>query len=135
MKQITHPTGIFSYDSMYRQESFTLLLLINHTNQSNESFFNLGKYKLLHLNQLQWGTISIYKRGFNLSMHTTNNISGVALTRKKLLFLRKKKSRLRKSENTVRLLYAKNSDLTHQNEFSLFVFCTQQRFVEHLPWV
>ena len=55
---------------------------------------------------------------------------------KKLRFLRKKKSRLRKSENAVRLLYAKNSDLTHQNAFSLFVVCTQQRrFVEHLPWV
>ena len=54
---------------------------------------------------------------------------------KKLRFLRKKR-RLRKSENAVRLLYAKNSDLTHQNAFSLFVFCThQRRFVEHLPWV
>ena len=54
---------------------------------------------------------------------------------KKLRFLRKK-SRLRKSENAVRLLYAKNSDLIHQNAFSLFGFCTQQRrFVEHLPWV
>ena len=46
-----------------------------------------------------------------------------------------KMSRLRKSENAVRLLYAKNNDLTHQNAFSLFVFCTQQRFVEHLAWV
>ena len=56
--------------------------------------------------------------------------------RKKTAFFKQKKSRLRKSENAVRLLYAKNSDLTHQNAFSLFVFCTQQRrFVEHLPWV
>ena len=47
--------------------------------------------------------------------------SGVALTPKNCVFLRKK-SRLRKSENAVRLLYAKNSDLTHQNAFSLFVF-------------
>ena len=60
--------------------------------------------------------------------------AGVALTQKNC-FLRKK-SRLRKSENAVHLLYAKNSDLTHQNAFSLFVFCThQRRFVEHLPWV
>ena len=50
---------------------------------------------------------------------------------KKLRFLRKKKSRLCKSENAVHLLYAKNSDLTHQNAFSLFVFCThQRRFVD-----
>ena len=55
---------------------------------------------------------------------------------KKLRFFTQKKSRLRKSENAVRLLYAKNSDLTHQSAFSLFIFCTQQRrFVEHLPWV
>ena len=54
--------------------------------------------------------------------------------RKKTAFFTQKKSRLRKSENATRLLYAKNSDLTHQNAFSLFVFCTQQRrFVEHLP--
>ena len=56
--------------------------------------------------------------------------------REKTAFFTQKKSRLRKSENAVRLLYAKNSDLTHQNAFSLFVFCTQQRrFVEHLQWV
>ena len=56
--------------------------------------------------------------------------------REKTAFFTQKKSRLHKSENAVRLLYAKNSDLTHQNAFSLFVFCTQQRrFVEHLPWV
>ena len=56
--------------------------------------------------------------------------------REKTTFFTPKKSRLRKSENAVRLLYAKNSDLTHQKVFSLFVFCTQQRrFVEHLPWV
>ena len=62
--------------------------------------------------------------------------SGVALTRKNCIFYAKKKSRLHKSENAVRLLYAKNSDLTHENAFSPFVFCTQQRrFVEHLPWV
>ena len=42
--------------------------------------------------------------------------------RKKTAFFTQKKSRLRKSENAVRLLYAKNSDLTHQNAFSLFVF-------------
>ena len=55
---------------------------------------------------------------------------------KKLRFLCKKRAGYRKSENAVRLLYAKNSDLTHQNAFSLFVFCTQQRrFVDHLPWV
>ena len=40
---------------------------------------------------------------------------------KKLRFLCQTKSRLRKSENAVRLLYAKNSDLTHQNALSLFV--------------
>ena len=56
--------------------------------------------------------------------------------REKTAFFKQKKSRLRKSENAARLLYAKNSDLTHQNAFSLFVFCTQQRrFVEHLLWV
>ena len=56
--------------------------------------------------------------------------------REKTSFFTQKKSRLRKSENAVRLLYAKNSDLTYQNAFSLFVFCTQQRrFVEHLQWV
>ena len=54
----------------------------------------------------------------------------------KTAFFMQNKSRLRKSENAVRLLYARNSDLTHQNAFSLFVFCThQRRFVEHLPWV
>ena len=54
---------------------------------------------------------------------------------KKLRFLRKKEQATQ-IWNAVRLLYAKNSDLTHQNAFSLFVFCTQQRrFVEHLPWV
>ena len=54
----------------------------------------------------------------------------------KTVFFTQKKSRLHKSENAVRLLYAKNSDLIHQNAFSLFVFCThQRRFVEHLPWV
>ena len=62
-------------------------------------------------------------------------VSGVALTQKNCVFYAKKKSRLHKSENAVRLLYAKNSDLTHQNAFSLFVFCTQQLFVEHLLWV
>ena len=56
--------------------------------------------------------------------------------REKTAFFTQKKSRLRKSENAVRLLYAKNNDFTHRNAFSLFVFCTQQRsFVEHLPWV
>ena len=56
--------------------------------------------------------------------------------RQKTAFFTQKKSRLHKSENAVRLLYAKNSDLTHQNAFSLFVFCThQRRFVERLPWV
>ena len=69
------------------------------------------------------------------NMETTTK-PGVALTRKNCVFDAKKKSRLRKSENAVRLLYAKNSDLTHQNAFSLFVFCThQRRSVEHLPWV
>ena len=48
-------------------------------------------------------------------------LTGVALTRKKCVFYAKK-STLRKSENAVRLLYAKNSDLTHQNGFSLFGF-------------
>ena len=43
---------------------------------------------------------------------------------KKMRFFTQKKSRLRKSENAVRLLYAKNSDRTHQNAFGLFVFCT-----------
>ena len=37
--------------------------------------------------------------------------------RKKTAFFTQKKSRLRKSENAMRLLYAKNSDLTHQNAF------------------
>ena len=40
----------------------------------------------------------------------------------KKLFFTQKKSRLRKSENAVRLLYTKNSDLTHQNAFSRFFF-------------
>ena len=51
----------------------------------------------------------------------TTSIRGRTYT-KKLRFFTQKKSRLRKSENAVRLLYAKNSDLTHQNAFSLFVF-------------
>ena len=56
--------------------------------------------------------------------------------REKTAFFTQKKSRLRKYENAVCLLYVKNSDLTHQNAFSLFVFCThQRRFVEHLLWV
>ena len=58
--------------------------------------------------------------------------------RLKTAFFTQKKSRLCKSENAARLLYAKNSDLTAQMRllFSLFVFCTQQRrFVKHLPWV
>ena len=38
--------------------------------------------------------------------------------REKTAFFTQKKSRLRKSENAVRLLYAKNSDLTHQNALS-----------------
>ena len=42
--------------------------------------------------------------------------------REKTAFFTQKKSRLRKSENAARLLYAKNSDLTHQNAFSLLVF-------------
>ena len=62
--------------------------------------------------------------------------AGVALTQKNCVFYAKKKSRLRKSVHAVHLLYAKSSDLAHQNAFSLFGFCTQQRrFVEHLPWV
>ena len=49
---------------------------------------------------------------------------------KKLRFLRKKRA----GYANLKMPYAKNSDLTHQNAFSLFVFCTQQRrFVEHLP--
>ena len=40
--------------------------------------------------------------------------------REKTVFFMQKKSRLRKSENAVRLLYAKNSDLTHQKAFCLF---------------
>ena len=67
--------------------------------------------------------------------YCNTSLAGVAITRKKCIFYAKKKSRLRKSENAVCLLYAKNSDLTHQNAFSLFVFRTQKRFVEHLPWV
>ena len=35
------------------------------------------------------------------------------MRKKKLRFFTQEKSRLRKSENAVRLLYAKNSDLTH----------------------
>ena len=67
--------------------------------------------------------------------HTGPHIRGRTYAKKNVFFTQKK-SRLRKSENAVRLLYAKNSDHTHQNAFSLFVFCTQQRrFVEHLPWV
>ena len=48
-------------------------------------------------------------------------VAGVALTRKNCVFYAKK-SRLRKSENAMRLLYAKNSDLTHQMRlvFSFF---------------
>ena len=41
---------------------------------------------------------------------------------KKTAFFTQKMSRLRKSENAVRLLYAKNSDLAHQNAFSLHFF-------------
>ena len=68
-----------------------------------------------------------------LKIHTP--VQGSHL-REKTAFFTQKKSRLRKSENAVRLLYAKNSDHTHQNVFSLFVFCTRQRrFVGHLPWV
>ena len=47
--------------------------------------------------------------------------------RKKPCVFYAKKSRLRKYENAVRLLYAKNSDLTHQNAFSLFVFFAPSR--------
>ena len=63
-------------------------------------------------------------------------LSGVALTRKNCGFLRKK-SRLRKSENAVRSLYAKKTVTSHIKMRLVFsFFCTQQRrFVEHLPWV
>ena len=53
---------------------------------------------------------------------------------KKLHFLRKKRAGY--ANLKMPCVNAKNSDLTHQNAFSLFVFCThQRRFVEHLPWV
>ena len=42
--------------------------------------------------------------------------------REKTAVFTQKKSMLRKSENAVRLLYAKNSDLTHRNAFSFYVF-------------
>ena len=51
---------------------------------------------------------------------------GSHLCEKTAFSMQKKKSRLRKSENAVRLLHTKNSDLKHQNVFSLFVFCTQR---------
>ena len=74
--------------------------------------------------------------GWDDMVQPNNCLAQGSHLRDKTAFLRKKKSRLHKSENAVRLLYAKNSDLTHQNAFSLFVFCThQRRFVEHLPWV
>ena len=73
---------------------------------------------------------------FTVSVTVCVRVTQGSHLREKNAFFTQKKSRLRKSENAVRLLYAKNSDLTHQNAFSLFVFCTQQRrLVEHLPWV
>ena len=55
---------------------------------------------------------------------------------KKLRFLRKKGAGYANLKMPCVYSTQKNSDLTHQNAFSLFVFCTQQRrFVEHLPWV
>ena len=55
---------------------------------------------------------------------------------KKMRFLRKKRAGYANLKMPCVCCTQKNSDLTHQNAFSLFVFCTQQRrFVEHLPWV
>ena len=65
-------------------------------------------------------------KGWSMPYLHTCNVRGRTYA-KKTAFFTQKKSRLRKSENAVRLLYAKNSDLTHQNVFSLFVFCTQHR--------
>ena len=53
-------------------------------------------------------------------VHCASYVEGSHL-REKTAFFTQIKSRLRKSENAVRLLYAKNSDLTHQNAFSLLV--------------
>ena len=50
--------------------------------------------------------------------------------------LREKKSRLRKSENAVRLLYTKTVTSHIEMRLVFSFFCThQRRFVEHLPWV
>ena len=57
--------------------------------------------------------------GLILAENMTNLVSftqGLHL-REKTAFFTQKKSRLRKYENAVHLLYAKNSDLTHQNAF------------------
>ena len=53
---------------------------------------------------------------------------------KKLRFSRKKRAGYANLKMPCVYCTQKNSDLTYQNAFSLFVFCTQQRrFVEHLP--
>ena len=88
--------------------------------------------KILHSTS---GMISVLSKGHGSAcLHLVSQGSHL---REKNAFFTQKKSRLCKSENAVRLPYAKKkSDLTHQNAFSLFVFCTQQRrFVEHLLWV
>ena len=61
------------------------------------------------------------QNGWTASQPSTTDYQGSHL-HEKTAFFTQKKSRLRKSENAVRLLYAKNSDLAHQNAFSLFFF-------------
>ena len=56
--------------------------------------------------------------------------------REKTVVLRKKRPGYANLKMLCVYCTQKNNDLTHQNAFSLFVFCThQRRFVEHLPWV
>ena len=102
----------------------------------NEQMPFIGKERMFELHQLKSAFIYLFLYCWIwLSFGQMMTATGVALTRKNCVFYAKK-SRLRKYDNAVRLLYAKHSDLTHQNAFRLFVFCTQQRrFVEHLPWV
>ena len=67
------------------------------------------------------GHISWCSKEIEKNLELRLSIQGSHL-REKTAFFTQKKSRLRKSENAVHLLYTKNSDLTHQNVFSLSFF-------------
>ena len=75
-----------------------------------------------------------YHMLYNIIFRSYHIIAGVTLTRKNCIFYAKKEQATQIWKCCAFTVRKKQWPHT-SNTFSLFVFCTQQRFVEHLPWV